>query len=109
MRRRAFITLLGSAAAARSLPAVAQQPKRLPVVAYVSAAAPLAEIVGSDPIQPIPRAFVHGMRDLGWIDGRTVVIERRSAEGEPQRAPAIIVELLTRGVDVIMLAKASSN
>jgi putative ABC transport system substrate-binding protein len=46
---------------------------------------------------------VHGLRDLGWIEGRTIVIERRSAEGQPQRAPAIFAELITGGVDVIAM------
>ena len=106
MRRREFITLLGGAAVAGSLPSAAQQPKRLPVVALVFGAAPLAEVVGPDPIAPPARGFVRGLRDLGWIDGRNVVIERRSADGEPQRAPAIFAELLARDVDVIMLGGA---
>jgi putative ABC transport system substrate-binding protein len=46
---------------------------------------------------------VHGLRDLGWIEGQTVVIERRSAEGDPQRAPAIFAELIAGGVDVIAM------
>ena len=103
MRRREFITLLGGAAAARSLQAAAQQPKRLPVVALVFGNPPLPEMIGADPISPHARGFVHGLRDLGWIDGRTIVIERRSAEQAPQRAPAIFAELLARGVDVIMM------
>src|SRR5262249_23502758 len=45
--------------------------------------------------------FVHGLRDLGWIEGRNIVIERRSAEGRPDRLPGILAELITRGVDVI--------
>ena len=101
MRRREFITLLGGAAFTHALPSAAQ-PKRLPVVAFVSPSVPLAEIVGADPVYPPARAFVHGLRDLGWIDGRNVIIERRSAEDDPQRAPAIYAELLARGVDVIM-------
>ena len=102
MRRREFITLVGGTAVTSSLPARAQ-PKRLPMVALIFASAPLVEMLGSDPASPVARAFVHGLRDLGWIDGRNVVIERRSADGDPQRAPAIIAELLARGVDVVML------
>ena len=102
--RRAVLASIAGAAAMSALPAEAQKLKRLPVVAYVAAAPPLAEIVGSDPSQPLARAFVHGLRDLGWIDGHNVVIERRTAEGEPQRAPVIFAELLSHGVDVIVLA-----
>jgi putative ABC transport system substrate-binding protein len=46
---------------------------------------------------------VHRLRDLRWIEGRTVVIERRSAEGRPECAPAILAELAARGFDVIMV------
>jgi putative ABC transport system substrate-binding protein len=60
-------------------------------------------MVGSDPVSPLARAFVHGLRDLGWVEGQTVMIERRSAEGQPQRAPTIFAELMTRGVDVIAM------
>ena len=106
MRRRTFITGLAGATVASPLTAVAQQSKRLPVVGFVSAFSPLADLVGSDPINLLVRAFVHGLRDLNWIEGRTVIIERRSTGGDPQRAPAIFAELLARGVDVIMLGSA---
>src|SRR5262249_49436036 len=45
----------------------------------------------------------HGLRDFGWIEGGTVVIERRSAEGEPKRAPAIFADLAAQGADVIAM------
>jgi putative ABC transport system substrate-binding protein len=106
MRRRDFITAAGAAAALNALPAAAQQAKRLPVVAIVFSASPVTEMVGPDPIHPLVRTIVHGLRDLGWIDGRSVVIERRSVEGDPQRAPAIFAELIARGVDVIVLPAA---
>jgi putative ABC transport system substrate-binding protein len=60
-------------------------------------------MAGPDPAISFVRAFVHGLRDYGWIDGRTVIIERRSAEGAPERAAAIFAELIERGVDVIMV------
>jgi putative ABC transport system substrate-binding protein len=54
----------------------------------------------------LARAFLHGLRDHGWIEGRTVVIERRSAEGRPERGALMIDELLTSGVDVLMVGGA---
>src|SRR5262245_25265342 len=105
MRRREFITLLGGAAA-WPLGARAQQPTRLPVVALVFGAAPISEMTGSNPANRVAHAFVHAMHELGWIDGRTVVIERRTAEGDPRRAPGLFAELLARGADVIVLASA---
>src|SRR5215469_2869554 len=103
MRRREFITLAGSAAAAWPLAARAQPAPRLPVVAFVHAVIPWTDMVGSDPASPLARAFLHGLRDRGWVEGQTVMIERRSAEGQPQRAPAIFAELMTRGVDMIAM------
>jgi putative ABC transport system substrate-binding protein len=100
---RKFITLLGGAAGAWPLVARAQLTPRRPVVAFVHAVIPPAEMVGLNPTSPLARAFVHGLRDLGWVEGQTVVIERRSAEGDPQRASAIFAELITRGVDVIAM------
>jgi putative ABC transport system substrate-binding protein len=73
------------------------------VVAFVHSVIPPAEMAGLDPISPLARAFVHGLRDRGWIEEQTVVIERRSAEGDPQRAPAIFAELITRDIDVIAM------
>jgi putative ABC transport system substrate-binding protein len=102
MRRREFIGLLGGAAAL-PLVARAQPTTRRPVVGFVHAVIPPAEMAGSNPNSSLARAFVHGLHDLGWIEGQTVVIERRSAEGDPQRAPAIFTELITRGVDVIAM------
>jgi putative ABC transport system substrate-binding protein len=102
MRRRKFITML-SGAAAWPLVARAQPAPRRPVVAFVHSVIPPAEMAGLDPISPLARAFVHGLRDRGWIEEQTVVIERRSAEGDPQRAPAIFAELITRDIDVIAM------
>jgi putative ABC transport system substrate-binding protein len=103
MKRREFISLVGGMVAIRPLAARAQSTGRRPVVAFVHAVIPPAEMAGFNPISPLARAFVHGLRDLGWIEGQTVVIERWSAEGQPQRAPAIFAELVTRGVDVIAM------
>jgi putative ABC transport system substrate-binding protein len=102
MMRREFITLLGGAAT-WPLAARAQQPTRVPVVGVVFAATRVAEMLGANPVAPPARGFVHGLRDLGWTDGANIIIERRSAEGDPQRAPSIFAELLAYGVDVLMV------
>lgn len=86
-------------------PAFAQRANRLPQlprIARISTEIPLAENVGADPIHPFARALVHGLRDLGWVDGRTVVIEHRSAEGRPERLPALLREVVELPVDVIV-------
>ena len=106
MERRKFVAVIGGAALAPTLPAQAQQPKRLPVVAIVSSV-PLADMVGPEPHNRPLRAFLDGLRELGWIEGRTFTTERRSAEGGPERAPAIFAALLAHGVDVIFVGGTS--
>ena len=100
MRRRDFITMLGGVTVIRSMPAAAQS-KRLPVVALVTPVVPITDTVG-----PLAGALIAGLRDLGWINGTNIVIERHSAEGDPQRAAPIFADLVARGVDMIMLGTA---
>ncbi len=101
MQRRAFVTGL-SAAAAFPLKARAGEAGRLPVVGIVFGSPPVGDIAGPEPVYPIMRAFLQGLRDHGWVEGRTVVIERRTLESRPERAPAIFADLAARGVDVIV-------
>jgi putative ABC transport system substrate-binding protein len=68
--RRQFISALGGAAAAWSLAAWAQQPGRLPTIGFLGAASPSAW-------SNFVTAFVSGLRELGWIDGRTTKIDCR--------------------------------
>ena len=94
MQRRTFVT--GLSAAAFPLKARAGEAGRLPVVALVFGATPIAEMAGPDPISPLVRGFVHRLRDLGWVEGKNIVIERRSAEGDPQRDPQYLRNLRRR-------------
>lgn len=88
------------------LTAEEQPARKIPVVAVVSAASPASEQIGPDPINPAIRAFVHALRDAGWVEGRNIVIERRSGEGQQERLPAIFAELVARNVDVIAVSGA---
>jgi putative tryptophan/tyrosine transport system substrate-binding protein len=84
-----------------------QPTERIPRIGLVFGAAPLAEMVGPDPIDPSVRALVHSLRDLGLIDGRNIVLERRSAEGQgPERMSALMQEMVALGVDVIVTTGA---
>ena len=78
MRRRQFITLLGGAAA-WPLAARAQQAK-LPTIGFLGASTPLNW-------NPWTAAFVQRLRELGWIEGRTVAIEYRWADGAANALP----------------------
>src|SRR5262249_9709381 len=95
LRRREFITLLSGAAAAWPFAARAQQPTKLPTIrlwrpSTLSAAS-----------QRVAR-FVQRLRELGWIEGRTVTIEYRWAEGRNERAAEIAAEFVRLKVDVIV-------
>ena len=95
MKRRAFITLLGGAAVAWPLAARAQQPAKVPTIGYLGANTPSADSHRN-------AAFVQRLRELGWIEGRTVAIEYRWAEGRVERYVEIAAEFVRLKVDVIV-------
>src|SRR3954463_3055062 len=94
MRRREFITLVGGTLVAWPMPARAQQAK-LPTIGYLGSGS-------SEGQREWAAAFVQRLRELGWIEGRTVVIEYRWAEGRSQRAAEIAAEFVRLKVDVIV-------
>jgi len=95
MRRREFITLLGGAAVAWPLAARAQQSGSLPTIGFLGPAT--ASIWN-----PWTATFVQRLRQLGWIEGRTVAIEYRWAEGRSERFTEIAAEFVRLKVDVIV-------
>ena len=94
MRRREFISLLGGAAA-WPLAARAQQPGKLPTIGFLGSTTP--SVAGQ-----WVSAFVQRLRELGWIEGRTVAIEVRWAEGHSERFAEIAAEFVGLKVDVIV-------
>src|SRR5262247_150258 len=94
MNRRQFITLLGGAAT-WPLAAHAQQGAKLPTIGVLGVATALAW-------GPWIAAFAERLRELGWIEGRTVAIEYRWAEGRSERFAEIAAELVRLKVDVIL-------
>ena len=94
MKRREFIALLGGAAA-WPLAARAQQPAKLPTIGYLGASTPSFD---SERVGP----FVQRLRELGWIEGRTVAIEYRWSEGRSERYSEIAAEFVRLKVDVIV-------
>jgi len=94
MRRREFITLLGVGAATYPLAARAQQADKQPTIGFL----------GPDAAgwRPWTDAFVARLRELGWIEGRTIAIEYRWTEGRSERVAEIAAEFVRRNVDVIV-------
>jgi putative ABC transport system substrate-binding protein len=94
MQRRAFITLLGGATAALPLTGRAEAGK-LPTVGFLGAGTRASW-------SPWVAAFLQGLRELGWIEGRTITIEYRWAEGHTERLAEMAAEFVQLKVDVIV-------
>jgi putative ABC transport system substrate-binding protein len=94
MRRREFIALV-SGAAVWPLHARAQQQRKLPTIGFLGTSAPSA-------FSPWVSSFAQRLRDLGWLEGRTIAIEYRWAEGRPERYREIATEFVRLKVDVIV-------
>src|SRR5262249_13459562 len=92
------ITLLGGAAA-WPLAARAQQPGKLPTIGYVGTSTTAGRSTS---------VFVQRLQDLGWIEGRTVAIEYRWAEGRHERYSEFAAEFVRLKVDVIVTAAAGA-
>jgi putative ABC transport system substrate-binding protein len=93
MKRREFLGLVGGAAA-WPLAAYAQQPK-MPTIGFLGT-------TSSAVLGPSAAAFAQRLKELGWIEGRTVAIEYRWAEGRNERISEAVAEFVRRKVDVIV-------
>jgi putative ABC transport system substrate-binding protein len=94
VKRREFLIILGGAAVGWPLATHAQLPAKVPRIGYlVNSLAANRHVV---------EAFLQGLRDLGYVEGRNLVIEYRDAEGKLERHPALAAELVGLKVDVIV-------
>jgi putative ABC transport system substrate-binding protein len=101
MRRREFITLLGAAAAIRPRVARAQQ-SASPVIGFLAEASP-------ESMATRLAAFRQGLDEIGYVEGRNVTIDWRSAERQPNRLRALAADLVGRRVAVIVTASDSAT
>ena len=94
MRRREFVTLIVGVAATWPVTTSAQPTGKLPIVGFLGASA--------SGFAPWAAAFVARMRELGWVEGRTIAIEYRWSEGRPERYAEIAAEFVRLNIDVIL-------
>jgi hypothetical protein len=93
IKRRAFITMLGGAAAVWPFVAGAQQPA-VPVVGFLNAGSP-------GPLRRQVAAFHQGLNEAGYVEGQNVAVDYRFAEGQYDRLKALADDLVSRQVSVI--------
>src|SRR5215813_2046924 len=98
MRRRDLIKLLGGTAVVWPFSVKAQEPP-VPLLGYLNNASPKNTYASA-----YAAAFRRGLGDLGYIEGKSVVIEYRWAEGHNDRLPALAAQLIERQVAVIVAA-----
>ena len=95
MRRRDFIKgIAGSTATAWPLSVHAQQTGKLPTIGFLG--------VNSSVWGPWTAAFIGRLRELNWVEGRTITFEYRWDEGRPERVTENAAELVRQNVDVIV-------
>ncbi len=92
------LTFSGTMLLALSLPAEAQQPKKVPQIGYLIGSSPSA-------VAHQIEGFRQGLRDLGYIEGKNIQVEYRYAEGKLDRLPGLVAELVQVKVDVFVSGK----
>src|SRR5947209_8345019 len=92
LKRRDFITVLGGAAAAWPLAARAQEARRLPRIGMLT----------TSPDRVVH--FLRGLRDLGYVEGQSILIETRFTAGQNDRFDSFATELVALKVDVLMVS-----
>src|SRR5881409_2986849 len=95
MSKKLFALALGAFLVALSFPVAAQQPAKVPRIGYLTGATPDGQSARIEP-------FRQGLRELGYVEGKNIVIEYRYAEGKLDRLPALAAELVRLKVDVIV-------
>jgi putative tryptophan/tyrosine transport system substrate-binding protein len=102
MKRREFITLLGGTAVTWSNVVRAQQPAVMPAIGFLHPTSPETK-------QSYLAAFHRGLGDTGFVEGRNVAVEYRWAEGQNDRLPTLVGELVRRQVSVIVVLESTAG
>ncbi len=102
MSKPILIGLLATAFLTTASSTESQQPKKIPRIGYV-------DFVSLSVNAARIEAFRQGLRELGYVEGKNIVIEWRSAEGKLDRLPALVAELVGLKVDIIVSAGAAAT
>jgi len=97
-----FVLLVGAMLLALCLPAEGQQPKSVPRIGYLSVLSPSSDSTRIE-------AFHQGLRELGYVEGQSIAIESRYAEGKLNRLPDLAGELVRLKVDVIVVGGSTAT
>ena len=102
MKRRVFISAVGMSVLAAPLRLAAQQPKRVPRVGYLFSFTPAEG-------RHLWEACRQGLRELGYVEGKNIVLEPRWADGRHERLPDLAADLVRLSVDVIVSAATQAS
>ncbi len=102
MRRREFISLFGGAVAAWPIAARAQQTEKVHRIGFLANDPTI-------PTQPAGAAFLDGLRESGFVEGKNIIIERRFAEARLDRYPDLVADLVRLKMDVIVTSANSAT
>ena len=95
MSKRIFCLALGALLLALCFPAESQQPAKIPRIGYLTAAS-------LSSVSARTEAFRQGLRELGYVEGKSIVVEYRNAEGKLDRLPELAADLVQLKVDIIV-------
>ena len=96
MKKKITVLTLCAMLFALSVPVEAQQPKKVPRIGFVSSSG------APNNFGPLVEAFRRGLRDLGYVEGKNILVEYRYIEGNPDRIPDLVAELVQLKVDVLV-------
>src|SRR5262249_61671439 len=103
--RRAFVAMLAAGPLAAPRRSRAQSARRTsPRIGFIFSNTPRTELEGPRPASPYLRAFLEQLRELGWVDGQNITVERRTADGQLERYVELTRELMALRVALIVVS-----
>src|SRR5215813_10106248 len=102
MKTKITVLTLCAMLFALSVPSQAQQPTKIPRIGFLSASSPSADSARYE-------AFRQVLRELGYVEGKNIVVENRNTEGKPIASPALVAELVRLKLNVIVTSGATTT